>query len=305
MAHSYIRLEDRAVLRVDGEDRAEFLQGLITNDITLASPGKAIFAALLSAQGKFQFDFFVMTDDTGFLLDCERARLPALQRMLTLYKLRSRVTVTPIESAAVLAIPDRKAGIAGLGGEEGSAMMLEGEGGRVHACVDPRHAPLGVRVIADTPAAANALIERLELKEAPREQYERLRISEGIPDGSRDAVIDRTILLENGYDALNAISFSKGCYVGQEVTARSKHRATLRKRLCGVSADTALPAAGTPLLADGREIGEMRSSCGDNGLALVRLDMLRQAEGDVTAHGVALRIRPLWWHPADAAEESA
>lgn len=306
MENTFISMEDRAVLRVEGEDRAEFLQGLITNDITLATPGQAIFAAMLSAQGKFQFDFFIMADDTGYLLDTERARLPALQRMLTLYKLRSRVTVTPLESAVVLAVPGRAAArVLGLGTLEGAAGVFDVAGGKILACVDPRHAPLGVRAVAATPEAAAAFIAQFGLKHAPHEQYERLRISEGIPDGSRDAVIDRTILLENGYDALNGISFSKGCYVGQEVTARSKHRAVIRKRLCGVGADAALPPAGTPLLAGEREIGEMRSSCGDQGLALVRLDMLRQAEGDVTANGVVLRVRPLWWHPADAAEESA
>jgi folate-binding protein YgfZ len=295
-------LPDRAVLRIEGEDRAEFLQGLITNDIALASPVQAIFAALLSAQGKFQFDFFISADEGGYLMETEKARLPALQRMLTLYKLRSRVTLQPQPQAMVMAILGREAAPAlGLPGGEGAAQR---EGGAV-LYTDPRHAPLGVRVIAPDEAAAHRFMEAHGATQAPLEAYETLRIREGIPEGSRDAAIDRTILLENGYDALHGISFSKGCYVGQEITARSKHRATLRKRLCGVSADGDLPPAGTPLMAGSREVGEMRSSCHGQGLALVRLDMLRLAEEPVTAGGLALKVAPLWWHPAENEEASA
>lgn len=297
-----IILPERAVLRIEGEDRADFLQGLITNDISLVSPTQTIFAALLSAQGKFQFDFFIGADESGYWLETERARLPALQRILTLYKLRSRVQLTPLPSATVMAVPGLEASNhLGMLGDEGAALCKG-----AHVCYsDPRHAPLGVRVIASDEAAALEFAKAEGLMLAPFAHYDAVRLREGIPDGSRDAVIDRTILLENGYDALNGISFTKGCYIGQEVTARSKHRAIIRKRLCGVSADGVLPPAGTPLMAGEREVGEMRSSLEGQGMALVRLDMLRLSEEPVTAAGLSLKVLPLWWHPAESEEASA
>jgi folate-binding protein YgfZ len=309
MTFAAVPLTDRALLRIEGEDRTAFLQGLITNDILLATPQQAMFAAMLSAQGKFQFDFFISADASGFFLETEQSRLAALQRMLTLYKLRSKVTITPRPDAVILAVigegvPARF----GLPKGEGAATVEILPEGEVTLYTDPRHAALGLRVIASNEATAHAFIQRHGLEMAPIEAYDALRIREGIPEGSKDAAIDRTILLENGYDVLNGISFSKGCYVGQEVTARSKHRAVLRKRICAIAAEGELPASGTPVLAGEREIGEIRSRCGHEGLALIRLDMLRLAEQNeepVTAAGQPVRIRTLWWHPAETEEASA
>lgn len=309
MPMTAVSLTDRAVLRIEGEDRAAFLQGLITNDILLATPERAMFAAMLSAQGKFQFDFFISADANGLFLETEQSRLSALQRMLTLYKLRSKVTVLPLTEAVVFTIigPDAPGGF-GLPRTEGAAKIEALPEGEVTLYTDPRHAALGVRAIASSEAAANAFKQRYGVVSASLEAYESLRIREGIPEGSKDAAIDRTILLENGYDVLHGISFTKGCYVGQEVTARSKHRAVLRKRLCAISAEGALPASGTPVLAGEREIGEIRSCCHHEGLALIRLDMLRMAEQNeepIMAAGQPVRIRTLWWHPSETEEASA
>ncbi|MBY0355808.1 MAG: hypothetical protein K2Q12_08800 [Rickettsiales bacterium] len=309
MTYQFIPLDDRAVLHISGDDRAEFLQGLITNDITQLTPQHSLFAALLSAQGKFQFDFFLSADADGFLLETDRARLPALQRLLSLYKLRSRVTLTPMSDAVVAALTGGNiAAHFGLCATVGSAITLHVPQGQLWLCIDPRHAAMGVRVIAQSQAALDAFEQAHGLERQPFTTYEMHRLQEGIPEGSRDAVVDHTLLLENGYDALNGISFTKGCYVGQEVTARSKHRATLRKRLCRVTATQTLPAATTTLMAGEREIGEMRSSCGMMGMALVRLDMMRQAlhqEQTITADGIALEASPLWWHPPEASDDEA
>jgi folate-binding protein YgfZ len=310
MTDTVVTLKDRALLRLQGEDVAEFLQGLITNDITHATPQRALFAALLSAQGKFQFDFFVLAEEDGsILLEVDAGRLPALQRTLNLYKLRSRVTLSPVTDAVVLAIFGENAPARlGLAPREGEARTLDQAHGRVRCFVDPRHAPLGVRVIADHAEVADAFIAQHALSSRPRETYEAYRIREGVPDGAVDAEIDRTILLENGYDVLHGVSFTKGCYVGQEVTARSKHRAVVRKRLCAISADAPLPKAGTPIMAGEKEIGEMRSSVAEEGFALIRLDLWRMAmQRDEAPHvdGLPVRLRTLWWHPAESEEASA
>lgn len=311
MSLTYACLPQRAVLRVEGADRAEFLQGLITNDITHATPEQAIFSAMLSAQGKFQFDFFIAADENGYWLETEATRIAALQRMLGLYKLRSQVTLTLLPEMQVFAVMGEGVGEAfGLPERCGSASVvaetseesgLSQQPWRV-AYRDPRHLPMGVRLITDAKEEIGAALAAKGFREVDATAYDRLRIAEGIPEGSVDAVIDRTILLENGYDALHAISFTKGCYVGQEVTARSKHRAVIRKRICRVEAlEGALPPAGTLLMAGDREVGDLRSGVGDTGFALVRLDRLALTHGnheEVTASGVPLRITPLWWHPS-------
>lgn len=290
MVLSLIPLTDRAVIRLAGNDAPGFLQGLITNDIEKAAPGRSIWAALLSPQGKYLFDFFIVKSDQGFLLDTNAARADELIKKLSAYKLRANVAIERMDLQVHALLNEAAHENVGLPGSAGAATVFQG----MPAFVDPRWVPLGVRLFSNgTPPLPFPTLA------ATRENYQRLRIMHGIPEGSEDATIDRTIILENGYDALGAIDYTKGCYVGQEVIARTTHRGVMRKRLFCVEADAHLPPFGTEITAGAVPIGEMRSSCGHVGLAVIRLEEWEKAQHDhikPNAGTIQLVIHPPEWH---------
>ena len=238
-------LPDRAVLEVTGEDRVGFLQGLVSNDVAEAAPGRAVWAALLTPQGKWLADFFILSDGGRLLLDCEAGQAEDLQRRLTRFRLRSKVTVAPVPlhvHAAWGTAPDVGAIVA----------------------PDPRAPDAGWRVLSEGTLPCNADTTDWDLH----------RLALGLPDGSRDMEAEKTTLLEAGFDDLHGVSWTKGCYMGQELTARTKYRGLLKRRLMPVRVEGALPEPGTPVMRDGVEAGTMRSGRGALGLALLRLDAL-------------------------------
>jgi len=281
----FIPLPERGVLRLAGEDACTYLQGLVSNDVRKVAADKALYAALLTPQGKFLFDFFIVAFDGALLLDVERARKDDLVRRLTLYRLRAKVTIEDVSDRfAVVALPDRGPS---TGATPGAARpFAEGV-----AYTDPRLADLGER--ATVPASsASAAFAAAGLALAPVEDYDRLRLDLGVPDGSRDLEIEKSFLIENNIDDLNGIDFDKGCYVGQELTARTKFRAVVRKRLFRVDVDGPLPAPGTPVRSGETEIGTMRSGRDGVGLAFLRLDGVERAAGAALIAGEA-RLRPV------------
>jgi folate-binding protein YgfZ len=241
-------LPARAVIAITGEDRVDFLQGLVSNDVATAAPGHAVWAALLTPQGKWLADFFILSDGERLLLDCERAQLPMVQQRLTRYRLRSRVALNDAD-LLVHAAWDGEPEVAGI------------------AARDPRLPEAGWRVLTTDPVVANA----------SEEDWDLYRLALGLPDGSRDLESEKSILLEAGFDELNGVSWTKGCYMGQELTARTKYRGLVKRRLVPVRIDGELPPPGAPLLHDGREVGTMRSSRGGLGMAVVRLEALEHA----------------------------
>lgn len=256
---------DRAVLSVAGEDRATFLQGLISNDITKAGPDHAIWAAFLTPQGKFLWDLFIVEHDGAFLIDVEAARAEEFRKKLSMYKLRAKVAIA-LTDLSVFAVMN--AAVLDLGAAPGAARPF-GDG---IAYVDPRLAVLGARVVQASPDALVAA----GLAETDMAAWDAVRLRAGVPDGSRDMVVDKALLLENGFNELGGVDFDKGCYMGQELTARTKYRGLIKKRLLPVTIEGPVPEPGTPLLVGEAEAGEMRSSWGNAGLALVRLDYLGQ-----------------------------
>jgi hypothetical protein len=262
------RLDDRAVLEIAGPEARDFLQGLITNDIACLGEATPLYAALLTPQGKILFDFLLFADRGGILLDCTRGARETLRKRLSMYRLRAKVEIAPRDDLAVFA---------GWGGE--SALP---------APVDPRLAPLGHRAIlpsdsvAPTGDAKAYLAHRLEL---------------GVPEGA-DFGQDRIFALDADLDELHAVAFDKGCYVGQELTARMKHRGTARKRLLSITAldGAALPANDTSVTVNGVELGSLTNSYGSRGFALIRLDRLEDAAGaSIDAGGVPVRLsKPSW-----------
>lgn len=273
---------DRDVLRLTGEDRAAFLQGLVSNDMRKVAPDRAVFAAFLTPQGKYLHDFHVIALGDAWLIDCEAGRGADLFRRLRMYKLRSKVELADVTADwAVAAIPGETLD---LPNDPGAARPLAD--GIAH--VDARLAALGARALLPK-ATARAALAGLGLTETGPETWDRLRLTLGVPDGTRDLVPEKTVLLEANYDSLNAIAWDKGCYMGQELTARTRYRGLLKKRLAPVLLDGPAPEPGTLILRDGREAGEMRSSRDGIGLALLRLEALESDAGPLLAGDTSVR----------------
>lgn len=250
----YAYLPYRGVIRVSGEDTIPFLQGLVTNDVTRVKNGEAVYAALLTPQGKFLHDFFVVPEGDTILIEVDMARIEELVKRLSMYKLRSKVTIAP---------GDKK--VTAVWGSEAESHKPE-----AGIFKDPRLPQLGYRVVGD--------VDTTRMMKATPGEYEAHRLSLGIPDGERDLIPEKSLLLEFGIDQLHGVDFSKGCYVGQEVTARTKYRATLRKFIYKVQADDGLlPEPGTPVLIEDKEAGQMRSSAGNMGLALLSVEQVETA----------------------------
>ncbi|MYE46372.1 MAG: folate-binding protein YgfZ [Chloroflexi bacterium] len=271
----YVPLEDRGVVSVDGPEAGPFLQGLISNDVERVTDARGIYAALLTPQGKFLHDFFVLRRGAGYLLDCEGARTGDLGQRLMAYRLRADVALADAtEDYRVIAL-------FGGNGDESAFDLPAGDGGAAPCAGgtlmrDPRGDALGLRAVLPADAAL-AFLERAGFARGSRADYERHRIALGAPDGSRDMEVGRATLMECGFEALNGVDFEKGCYVGQELTARTKHRGLVRRRLARVALDGPLPPAGTPIVAGEREVGEIRSGLDGAALAVLRLERIAAA----------------------------
>ncbi len=272
-------LENRGILRVSGEDRMSFMQGLVSNDVRKASPERALHSAFLTAQGKFLHEFFLLESNEAFLLDAESARLADLKKRLSLYKLRAKVVIEEAPELKVAAAfgekPDKPAG---------TAWLVEGG----MAYVDPRLAEAGLRFILadDKGLSPYAMTDFAE--------YDLHRLGLGLPDGSRDLLPEKSILLENGFEELNGVDWEKGCYCGQELTARTRYRGLIKKRLFPVRIEGSPPPPGLPITKDGEEAGEMRSARGKRGLALLRLDKLAE-EGTFICGDSSLFVEKCEW----------
>jgi len=292
----FVLLEDRGVLAVSGADRRTFLQGLVSNDVDKVGPHQARYAALLTAQGKYLHDFMMAEGSETILLDAEAQRLADLKRRLSIYRLRAKVAIDERSDLAVAAV---------FGDGALEALDLPAEPGAARdfamgiALVDPRLAALGARCILPRESARSELLEA-GFAEAGFAAYDHLRLRLGVPDGSRDLVLEKSILLEAGFDELNGVDWNKGCYIGQELTARTKYRGLIKRRLVPVAIDGQAPAIGTIITADGREVGEMRSSNDGAGLALLRIELLLGDQQLVAGDAVILpRIASWMRHNSD------
>jgi folate-binding protein YgfZ len=262
-------LADRGLVEISGPDRVAFLQGLVSNDVAALGDG-AVWAALLSPQGKWVSDFLVFGGGAlaadALMLDCPRDDAAMIVERLSRFRLRSKV-----------ALQDRSAeftvGAVWEDAPPEGAFVLR----------DPRHPEAGWRVYGRLPWAG----------EGDPAAYDLHRLVLGIPDGLRDLDRDKTVLLEAGFDELGGIAWEKGCYMGQELTARTRYRGLLKRRLVPVAVEGPLPPRDTPVLRDGREIGEMRSGRDGRGLALLRLEAIR-APGLACGKAVLRPVVPGW-----------
>ena len=243
MSAKCLKLENRSVIRLSGSEKITFLNGLVTNDIETVAEDKAVYAALLTPQGKFMFDMLIIADGSSLLLDIEADRKPDLMRRLMMYKLRADVDISDTD-LSVWAIWDGKT-------ETGVVFK------------DPRHENLGFRVLSAT-APTDTGLDFIA--------YEESRIKAGVPDGNRDILTEKYFWLETNAEALNGVSFSKGCYVGQELTARMKHRTTLKKMIVPVKlTDGSFKTGAAITTTDGSKAGEIRTTAGDYALAYLKL----------------------------------
>lgn len=279
-AVGWVRLVDRRVIEVGGADRRSFLQGLISNDIERAQPDRAIYAALLTPQGKYMADFIVVDTGDAFLMDVPAERAAVLLQRLTMYKLRSAVDLAERDDLAVVALFGGGALAAdGLTDERGHVVARDG----VWHLVDPRLASMGARAIG-TDASLTSFAHCFG-EPVAADRYAAHRIALGVPEGGSDLVADKSLLLESGFVELDGVAFDKGCFVGQELTARMRYRTTVRKRLLPVRLEGVLPPPGTAVHAGDVEVGEIRSGLGDRAVAVLRLDRWRDAE----AKGIGLQ----------------
>ena len=291
-----IVLEDRGVLRVSGPEAHDFLQGLISNDMKKVAVDNSIYAALLTPQGKFLFDFFISQQGGDFLLETRLERIPDLLRRLKLYKLRADVSIDDISADyQVLAAigPD----ITTLTPQEavtpGTTWSFPGG----LAYIDPRLAAMGIRSIVER-TAVDRTIQDWNVQLLNMDAYTQHRLSQGIPEGGLDIIPDKAFLLESNFDEMAGVDHQKGCYIGQETTSRTKRRGSVRRRILPVVFQGPAPAPGTTITAGQAEIGTVMSGLGEQALASIRLDRWQKAKesGDAIKAGdlaIAIQI-PDW-----------
>ncbi|HUF86851.1 MAG TPA: folate-binding protein [Thermohalobaculum sp.] len=257
---------ERAVLRMEGAEVRAVLQNTVTNDIGRLAPGRAVYAALLTPQGKYLFDFLLVeAADGAVLVDTPAARAEALGQRLKMYCLRRDARI---------------GGAAGLGVALawGGAPAAAGD---AIVVPDPRNPALGWRLYAADPAAALAAAGAAQASPAA---WQALRVAHLVPESGVELVPEQTFILEANFEALNGVDLKKGCFVGQEVTARMKHKTELRRRLVQVRVEGRAPP-GTPVTAGGRPAGTLFTQADGRGLAHLRLD---RAQGPLDAGAARL-----------------
>jgi folate-binding protein YgfZ len=271
-------LPDRSVVRVGGPDAEKLLQGVITNDMGLLAEQPAIFAALLTPQGKVLADFFVSKAGDDFLLETGTAQAGELVKRLTLYKLRAKVDIHDVTGEhAVLAT-------------WGKSPTTSGETQGAVSFPDPRLPALGLRVLAEARFASE--IAAVNEADVSPDDYHAHRIALGLPEGGMDYVYGDTFPHDANFDLINGISFTKGCFIGQEVVSRIQHRGTARKRIVMLKGDAPL-RSGAHIEAGAAVMGTIGSVAGTRGLGLVRLDRAEEARAKgqaLTAGGAKLVI---------------
>ena len=273
-------LPDRGVVKVSGEAARDFLNGLVTTDVTLLHPGFGRFGALLTPQGKITTDFLITQAPSGhgggFLIDCPRALAQGLADKLGFYKLRAKVAVENLsDSLGVLAAWD---------GEPLIKPDL--------TFADPRNAALGWRILIPA-ELAQKVADLIGADLVDYTAYDAHRIAAGVPRGGLDFIYGDAFPHETNMDRLHGVDFEKGCYVGQEVVSRMQHRGTARTRTVKVILDGPAPEAGTPVVAGDKPVGTMGSSAEGAGLALIRTDRAvdaLDAGTPLTSGGLAIRI---------------
>jgi tRNA-modifying protein YgfZ len=273
-------LPDRGVVKVAGADARDFLNGLVTTDVTLLRPGLGRFGALLTPQGKIVADFLITEapsgDGGGFLIDCPRALAQELADKLGFYRLRAKVAVENLSD-----------GLGVLAAWDGAPSVKPDL-----SFADPRSAALGWRILVPEELAQKTA-DLIGADLVDSSAYDAHRIASGAPRGGLDFMYGDAFPHETNMDRLHGVDFDKGCYVGQEVVSRMQHRGTARTRTVRIVIEGAPPEAGSGVLAGDKPLGTMGSSAGVNGLAVIRIDRAADAlatGAPLTAGGIPIHL---------------
>ena len=221
-------LEDRGILYINGVDAKEFLQNIISNDIYKVNEDNSCFASLLSPQGKFLFAFIIAKHKSGYFIDCEKSQTEGLFKQLSIYKLRSKVEIMNLSNEFVVAAFNREKFLKFEGSKDVPGNTIKYREDSI--LLDPRNKNLGARLIINLEKLYLSL-KKLELKDSPVDEYYQLSHELGIPQKNMNELQNKLFGIECNFDELNGIDFKKGCYVGQENTARIKLKNKLSKRL--------------------------------------------------------------------------
>lgn len=272
-------LSDRAVLAFEGQDRITFLQGLVSNDVTLASQGHALWSAVLTPQGRWLSEFFLYEDtapeNPRLLMDCPAEHADMLQKRLSRFRLRADVRISKTDLRVIT-------------GPDGTSPPANST-----TAPDPRteHAGWRALISPDMPATG----------ETPHAYLVR-RLSLGLPDWT-DFEAEKTLALEANMDLLKGVSFSKGCYMGQELTARTHYRAVLKRRILPVTGPDAAFSTPAPILMRGKDVGEFRSHHANTALALLRREAWSSDE--LTLNGETIQVVWPTWFPEELRPQPA
>lgn len=251
------RLSERCLIKLTGPDAASLLQSLVTQDVLHLEKSQLVYGCLLTPQGRFLHDFFISREEDGFFLECETARREDLIRRLNIFKLRAKVAVEDCQALFDVYVAT----------------------GNSRGFQDPRLKMIGYRFYLP--------IDK-EMASGSSQAYKDRRIALGVPEGSIDIKPEVDTLFDVNLDRLNSISWDKGCYVGQEVTARMNYRALVKKRMMIVTGQGLIAGAG--LMQGGYPVGEIRSvnSSGTQGLAVLKLAVLQESANIMQPDGAVI-----------------
>lgn len=285
-----VPFQNRGLLRLSGPDRVAFLQGLVAGDVNRVAQDCSIYTVFLSPQGKFAADLFITQIADQWLIDCPLDSCAFLEKRLNLYKLRTNITLTNATADYALFGVWRDQGQehpfkAFIPHATPIAIGVKKDFSLGAVYIDPRHMDMGVRLIVPQ-ENAHQIQHNTNFIQAPSDDYTLHRLRLGIPEAGTDMPVDKAIPLECGLDELHAIDWQKGCYMGQELTARTRYRGLIRKRLIPVKISGVMSGENLPIMQGDLVVGEMRSYCQNYGMALLRLESLARdvpfACGDAT-----------------------
>jgi folate-binding protein YgfZ len=284
----YIPLKNRSVIQISGAESQKFLQGLISNDINKVSEENAIYSLMLTPQGKFLYDFFICQREGLLLIDCNREKLPEIIKKLSMYKLRSDVKIEDMSQKyeVVSIIGDKIFEII----SQNAGQAKQSGGGVLY--IDPRSKKMCGRAIIEINNYSQFL-EGLDFTQDSFSEYEVIRINACIPEGNVDLLPDKSFPHDFAMDSLNAIDYKKGCYVGQEVTARVHYKGTGRKKLFVVesASECSLPEFNSDITSGDEKIGVLLSSINNIGLATLIMESVEKNNFNCNVSDIKLKVR--------------
>ena len=248
-------------LEISGEDTAEFLQGLISNDIYKCKSDTPIYSCMLSPQGKFLADFFIIQESDKYLIEIHEKYLESFIAKIQIYKLRSKVDIIENEKICSIILFSKE------------NIHLDNI---IKSFADPRNENIGHKIYIDK----NELKKINNMKTEPYETYKEILMKNLVPNSTDDLIVDKSLLLENNFDNLNAIDWDKGCYVGQEITARMKYRGLLKKKLYALKIKSGDVLEGDELIVDNKKIGTIISKANSNIFAVLNINFANELKNN-------------------------